>query len=137
MLEGEAAAYVLDAGATHAGRLIFVPADARPFGASDVVRAISGPGASARGAGVAEGGGERVAREDARPLFPAEIPRPSVVPGAEQVVSPLVPAGASVLALVSEPARLGRERIDECFKELRSELFAAAGAARSAGSPTK
>jgi UDP-GlcNAc:undecaprenyl-phosphate GlcNAc-1-phosphate transferase len=98
---GEAAGFALDAGATHAGQLILVPA---------------------RGS---------------RPLFPNEVARPSVARDAEQVVSPLCPAGPAVLALVAEPAPLGRERIDECFRELRTELFAGARSARSAGRSPK
>ena len=136
MLESEAAAFLMNAGAAHAGRLILIPARGEPFGAPDVVRAIAGSGVSSGEVRAAPVGGARRGRGDARPLFPNEIPRPSVVPGAEQVVSPLCPAGPAVLGLVSEPALLGRERIDECFKELKTELFAGAEAARSAGPPS-
>jgi hypothetical protein len=34
-----------------------------------------------------------------------------------------------VLDLVAEPARLGRETIDRCFRVLEDELFAEEGAA--------
>jgi hypothetical protein len=138
MTEGEAAAFVLDAGATHAGRVILVPSNAEFFAASDVIGAILEPGVSPRETNsAAAAAGKRHAADDARPLFPNEIPRPSVVPGAEQVVSPLCPAGAPVLDLVAEPARLVRERIDDCFNALKTELFAGEGAARTAGPRSK
>jgi hypothetical protein len=138
MTEGEAAAFVLDAGATHAGRVILVPSNAEFFAASDVIGAILEPGVSPRETNsAAAAAGKRRAADDARPLFPNEIPRPSVVPGAEQVVSPLCPAGRPVLDLVAEPARLVRERIDDCFNALKTELFAGEGAARTAGPRSK
>jgi UDP-GlcNAc:undecaprenyl-phosphate GlcNAc-1-phosphate transferase len=132
MTEDEAAAFVLGVGALHAGRQILVPASAEFFAASDVTGAIAGTSVGSLDA-AAHSDGERRAHGGSRPLFPNEIPRPSVVPGAEQVVSPLVPAGPPVLDLVAEPARLGRERIDDCFKALKTELFAGEGAVRSAG----
>jgi UDP-GlcNAc:undecaprenyl-phosphate GlcNAc-1-phosphate transferase len=119
MLENEAAALLLDTGAIQAGRLILVPARAEWFTEAE----LTPPADDKRGAAERE---TRGAGQAASPVFPAETPRPSVIPGAEQVVSPLYPAGPELLGLVSEPASLERERIDECFVVLRTELFAGA-----------
>jgi hypothetical protein len=118
LLEDEAVTFLLNTGSSHAGRLIFVPAPAGSFGSLDVIhaaddKALSHPGAPAS------------PDPDALlPLFPNETARPSVTAGVKQVVSPLCPASASLIRMVSEPARLGAERIDECLNQLKTELFA-------------
>jgi hypothetical protein len=128
ILESEATAILLNIGSVCAGRAIVIPAAARSFGPEDINGAL--------------GGTARVAETDARdrlgesrPLFPNEAARPSVIPGANEVVSPLYPASESLLRAVSEclyPS--GTEELEECLKGLSAELLArveTTGAARS------
>ena len=118
LLEDEAVTFLLNTGSSHAGRLIFVPAPAGSFGSLDVIHAAGDKGVSPPGAPASPD------PDALLPLFPNETARPSVTAGVKQVVSPLCPASASLIRMVSEPARLGAERIDECFNELKTELFA-------------
>jgi UDP-GlcNAc:undecaprenyl-phosphate GlcNAc-1-phosphate transferase len=118
ILESEAAAILLNVGSVCAGRMMVVPAAARAFGPEDIDEALNVRTFPAVGAEARDRSGAR------RPLFPSETPRPSVIPGANEVVSPLYPASESLLREVSEcqyPS--GTEALEECLRDLAAELF--------------
>ncbi len=119
LLESEATAILLNVGSVCAGRAMVVPAAAPAFGREDIERTRGGR--DSPGAGEAARG-----RADAlRPLFSRETPRPSVIPGVNEVVSPLSPASESLMRAVLEcqyPS--GTDAIEECLKDLTGELCA-------------
>ena len=91
LLEDEAVTFLLNAGASHAGRLIFIPAPAGSFGLLDVIHAAGEGAVSPPGTPAGPDPGVFL------PLFPNETARPSVTAGVKQVVSPLCPASASLI----------------------------------------
>jgi hypothetical protein len=118
MLETEAAAILLNVGSVCAGRAMVVPAAARTLSLEDIGEVLDARPIPAVGPEARDRSGTR------RPLFPSETPRPSVIPGANDVVSPLYPASESLLRQVLEcqyPA--GTEALEECLRNLASELF--------------
>lgn len=118
LLEIEATAVALNAGAVCSGRMIAVPAAADWFGPGEIRGILSRSGAPP-----AAGDSQR----SARPLFHSESPRPSVVPGADQVVSPVYPAEERIVQ--SAAACLRRTApadLDECLAVLAAELSAGA-----------
>lgn len=127
LLEAEAIAVILNAGAVCGGRSIVVPAASNSFDAEDIERIIAGR-ASPDGAVAA------VFPEGRRPVFEKETPRPSLVPGAEQIVGPLCPAGGELLgALAGCARRAALEDYEECLRVLDLELGRAREVSGTAG----
>ncbi len=128
MLESEAVAVVLNTGTVCAGRTIVVPISSSSFGVEDVDGVLRKAGASPVRSNAGRVSNER------RPLFPNETPRPSVIPGTEQVVSPLYPASAALLDAVSGCLHgSGGEELEDCLKTLAADLNLRAEALRTVG----
>jgi UDP-GlcNAc:undecaprenyl-phosphate GlcNAc-1-phosphate transferase len=99
LLEPEVVSMLLNAGSAYAGRAIIVPAAAEWFEGADAISIVSRePGLPSR---AAAGAGQAAID---RPLFAGEMPRPSVIPGVNEVVSPLYPASDALMRAVKECA---------------------------------
>lgn len=95
LLEPEAVSLMLNAGSHYVGRAIAVPSSAVWFDGAELDRLFDGGAGPARES-------EGVSAGTARPLFPGETPRPSVIPGANEIVSPLYPACEDLIRAATE-----------------------------------
>ncbi len=117
ILEDEASALVLNAGAVCKGRAIVIPQMEAAFGPGDI-NVVTETAPESCG--------------DLRPLFPTEAVKPSIVPGANEVVSPLYPASEYLAGAVSECLYSSRNKnMEECLQALNAELSTRVKVSRS------
>jgi len=113
LLETEAVAMALDAGATYKKRVILVPRSEAPVRAHQLPAVLSATA---------------VVRELPRPqvettMFPNEEVRASILRSAQEVVSPSYPASEELLRIVSGYTHLARAAREEELAVVRSALF--------------
>ncbi|UCG51272.1 MAG: hypothetical protein JSW58_13915, partial [Candidatus Latescibacterota bacterium] len=120
ILETEATALVLNTAAIHKGRAILHPKMERPF-ETDQIAALFNRGVTPGTRSTGNGNDN----PNAAPLnFPTESPRPSVVPGAIELVSPIYPASEALAQMVSDCVTSSpNENLESCLEMVSSELF--------------
>jgi UDP-GlcNAc:undecaprenyl-phosphate GlcNAc-1-phosphate transferase len=121
LTELEATALVLNTTAIHKGRASVIPEEDRPFG-RDEIAALLGHGVA-----LVSCAGSTEERDPCRHglVLPSETPRPSAVPGAVELVSPLYPASESLARIVTDcSASLPGHALDRNLDAVAEELAA-------------
>ncbi len=131
LLEPEAVSILLNVGSVYAGRAIVVPAAAEWIEGADANSIVNRepvlPPRAATGTEHAAIG---------RPLFAGETPRPSVIPGVNEVVSPLYPASDALMRAVNECAyATNAARAERGLADVAAALAARLEAGASLESP--
>jgi len=113
LLESEAIAMVLDAGAGYKGRVILVPRGEVPVRAPEIPAVLNGNGVVR---GIPQPEGEAT-------LFPNEEVKASILRGAQEVISPSYPASDALVDVVSGYTHASGAVQKEQLTGLRAALF--------------
>jgi hypothetical protein len=123
ILEPEAVALALNACAGYTGRAIAVPKTDASIDLVTVLKMFNVPVSP----------DEEPAGGSTAPLFPGETARPSVVRGANEVISPIYPLGDALREAVARcGSSSGIRDAQECIELLTGELFEKAGVSKEA-----
>jgi hypothetical protein len=118
LLEVEAAALALDAAAVYKKRVLLVPRREHSFSERDVRRILMSRDPADGKDAVGVSGAVPL------PVFPTETVRPSLVPAAREVMSPLYPAADSLLGAVEKCLLAPRgDSLDESLKTIQQTIF--------------
>jgi UDP-GlcNAc:undecaprenyl-phosphate GlcNAc-1-phosphate transferase len=119
LLEVEAVALCLGAAAVYHGRVLLVPGlGASVFTEADVSAALQASGGTVPAGETGEASG------DEGLLLPVEMAKPSVLPGAREVMSPIYPASEPLMEWVSQCSTSSRRDLfDEPWEKLHAVLL--------------